>query len=193
MNSQPCLGARPPHTGPPRFLRSFSQHAPSSPTPESRMTALACVFVTRAGFTHSGRLATLIFAFRGRYQVRSRYGSHRPPPEASTNRLLDSAARSATCLTGISHGEHLSAHKKDQAWPGAPEDAEGRRGENAEERRGGERNRRELSFRLIHRTDVTLSEVRFAAAQPADRIEFLSSAFLCDLCGEYRSSSIMGR
>jgi hypothetical protein len=30
------------------------------------MIALACVFITRAGFTRSGRLATLIFAFRGR-------------------------------------------------------------------------------------------------------------------------------
>jgi hypothetical protein len=45
--------------------RSLSRYALSPPTPESRVSALACVFLTRAGFTFSGRLATPIFAFRG--------------------------------------------------------------------------------------------------------------------------------
>jgi hypothetical protein len=46
-------------------------------------------------------------------------------------RLPAYPACSATCLTGISHGELLSVHKRGQALPDAPEDAEERR-----ERRG---------------------------------------------------------
>lgn len=41
------------------------------------MTALTCVFIIRAGFTISERLAALIVAFRGLIGVRLRYGPHR--------------------------------------------------------------------------------------------------------------------
>jgi hypothetical protein len=43
---------------------------------------------------------------------------------ASGLRLPGYPACSATCLTGISHGELLSVHKRGQAWPDAPEEAE---------------------------------------------------------------------
>ena len=38
--------------------------------------------------------------------------------------MLATDARSATCFTGTSHGDLLSDHKRDQAWPGTPEDTE---------------------------------------------------------------------
>jgi len=66
-------------------------------------------------------------------RVRFRCGSHRAPHRASTSWLPTAAACSATCFTGISHGELLSAHKRVQAYPDAPE-SQSRR--VAERRRG---------------------------------------------------------
>ena len=43
------------------------------------------------------------------------------PFEASSNGLLRSHARLATCRMGNLHGEFLSSHKISQAWPGAPD------------------------------------------------------------------------
>ncbi len=105
--------------------RSLSRHAPSPFTPENRTTALACVFIVRSGFTLSGGLAALILVFRGRTGFAYRYGSHRTLRGASIQWLPTCTARLATCPTGISHGELLSVHKRDQAWPDAPETAEG--------------------------------------------------------------------
>ena len=56
--SRPCRASQVP--------RSLSPCAPSPITPESRTTADACVLIARAGFPFSGRLAALIFVFRGR-------------------------------------------------------------------------------------------------------------------------------
>ena len=48
--------------------RPLSRCAPSPTTPGSRVSACACDFLTRAGFTISGRLAAPILAFRGRIE-----------------------------------------------------------------------------------------------------------------------------
>src|SRR5687767_8125279 len=64
--SSVALGVRPRACRISQVPRSLSRYALPPTTPENRMTALACVFIIRAGFTLSGRLATLIVAFRGR-------------------------------------------------------------------------------------------------------------------------------
>ena len=84
-------------------------------------------FIIRAGFTDLGGLAALIFAFRGLPWVHLRYGSPLRVRGASTGRLLDALARVATCVTGISHGELLSVHKRESGLPDAPDYADEQR------------------------------------------------------------------
>jgi hypothetical protein len=58
---------------------------------------------------------------RNRFTL-AHYGSYRAPLWASPRRLSGRSAKSATCLTGISHGRILSSNKNGQACPDAPID-----------------------------------------------------------------------
>ncbi len=99
------------------------RRTPSPTTPESPAVALARVFTAGAGFTTFGRLTAL--TWRNEAETSSlalRLTSL--PFEASLKRIAPPCARLATCVTSNSHGELLSVHEINQAWPGAPKLAE---------------------------------------------------------------------
>ena len=59
-------------------------------------------------------------------RVRLRYGLRLRRIEASLRWIAPPCARLATCVTSNSHGELLSVHEINQAWPGAPKPQSGK-------------------------------------------------------------------
>jgi hypothetical protein len=125
MDSPPDLGVRPPACRASQVPWSFSRCAPSPITPESRATAHACVFVAHAGFTIFGRLAALIFVFRGRngFAFATAHTVHLPglrrpgypiPPPGRLHvsqafHMVSSFQLTRKTRLGLAHRRHISA------------------------------------------------------------------------------------
>ena len=106
--------------GPPRFLdRSVRARRPQSPRRARRLLVPVASSPTQASPHPEGwPLSTGVTRPN---RVRFRYGSRVCLARLRTSRIAPARARVATCVTGRSHGNHLSGRKIGQACPGAPD------------------------------------------------------------------------
>ena len=119
MHSEPPVRARPPLAGSLRFLTTRLVRAAHS-TPGSQVTSCACGGIASRCSHQSPVQASpnpagwpLPTSLSGPLTwLHLRCGSHRRGTGASAGRLLDRTADVATCVTGISHGELLTAHER---------------------------------------------------------------------------------